>query len=623
MSQAIIQDKQAILRQREGDRLTRYLRVLFGNQRFGFQWTNQQTSYTDGEVIYVIYDVQRPECRPFSPAEQRILRKGHGIHERGHIQYDVLEDYRNWQTNWSSRDRDEWMANEKYPLSWLQFFGNVMMDGRMEHFTSLDHPSTKEYIDFCNYEWTFGIRGEGAGENPITDFRECFMARVLDMTDLDAWLPEPVELVDSIQELIDQGKIDESTETVLDTTTAMMKSVWPTLLEWMDLQNERPNDFDFNDHHSMSEWGNKQDVEENVKRVLAILARAVAEKGESSNPASSAKTEDREEEHKPLSPDFSNIMRMEENQLKKDEEAAAQQLRPYQIRNEEVTIHEHREDRKAYSDQLTITPFDHSNIETYNRIKLKIKPYISPTAKVLSGLLEGSPDAVRRNQRMGRVMVNRAWRVDRLGDTNVFERRAKGTPNRNARLLLLNDCSGSTGSAFPGTTHRIIDEMKKAQILMIEACEKANLPVASYGFTENYHGDGNIIFPFKPYGQLTPIEKGFIGGIDDRWGNRDTISLQWAVNELANYTENVRVLVMLSDGEPCFAENEDYDTMRSIVLQAEKRCIEVLCLYVGPQEARVLDRVRYMYPSRSIIVSNNLAQSLVRHVKRIIRKKRN
>lgn len=107
---------------------------------------------------------------------------------------------------------------------------------------------------------------------------------------------------------------------------------------------------------------------------------------------------------------------------------------------------------------------------------------------------------------------------------------------------------------------------------------------------------------------MTPIEKGFIGGIDDRWGNRDTISLQWAVNKLANYTEDVRVLIMLSDGEPCFAENEDNDTMRSIFLQAETEGIEVLCLYVGPQEPRVLDRVRYMYPSRSIIVSNNSAQ---------------
>jgi hypothetical protein len=605
--------------QREGDRLTRYLRVLFGNQRFGFQWTNQQTSYTDGEVIYVIYEVQRPECRPFSPAEQRILRKGHGIHERGHIQYDVLEDYRNWQTNWSSRDRDQWIANEKYPLSWLQFFGNVMMDGRMEHFTSLDHPSTKEYIDFCNYEWTFGIRGEGVGENPLTDFRDCFMSRALDMTDLDTWLPESVELVDSIQNLIDQGRIDESTEKVLETTTAMMKHVWPTLLEWMNLQNEQPNDFDYSDHHSTSEWGNKQDVEENVRRVLEILARAASEKNESSNP----KSEDQDEENKSSSPDFANITRMEEKQLEKDEEAADQQLAPYQMRNEEVTIHEHREDRKAYSDNITIMPFDHSDIDTYNQIKHEIKPNISPTAKALSGLLEGSLDAVRRNQRMGRVMVNRAWRVDRLGDTNVFERRAKGTPSRNARLLLLTDCSGSTGSKFPGTTHRIIDEMKKAQILLIEACESAHLPVASYGFTEDYDDDGNIIFPFKPYGRMTPIERGYIGGINARFGNQDTISLQWAVNELAYYTEDIRVLVMLSDGEPCFAENEDYDTMRSIVLQAEKRGIEVLCLYVGPQDPRVLDCVRYMYPSRSIIVSNNLAQSLVRHVKRIIRKRRN
>ncbi len=165
--------------------------------------------------------------------------------------------------------------------------------------------------------------------------------------------------------------------------------------------------------------------------------------------------------------------------------------------------------------------------------------------------------------------------------------------------------------------------MKKAQILLIEACEKANIPIASYGFTEQYGAKlKNIIYPFKPYNRFTNIEKGFIGGIESRWGNRDTLSLQWGIDELAKYPEDIRLLIIISDGEPCFNEEENYDTMRFIVKQAEARNIDILCLYVGPQKPDVLDHVRYMYPGRSIIVSKHLAAELTRHVKRIIRRKK-
>ncbi|MBP1931790.1 hypothetical protein [Ammoniphilus resinae] len=636
-----LQTKEEIIKNREGERLARYLRILFGNQKFGFKWSYRETSYTDGKDVYILYELQRPDCRTFTPSELRALRKWHSLHERGHIEYDIISDYANWQREWVSNHRADWVANEKYPLPWLQFFGNVMMDGRMENFTAIDHPTTKEYIEFGNYEWRFGIRGDHAGVDPIYDFRECFMSRALAMTDIDLWTPEAVDLVDSVQDLIEKGRFDDSTQAVLETTTEIIKKVWPTLVEWMDLQSKEPDDFDYSDDHSDSQWGDPQEVEENIKRVLRALLKASAasqsggdqEADESStgsfsdqpNEESEAiepnQTEDPASDNQPSKPDFSSMLRLEEKQLEKDEEEAERELAPYRTKTEEVTVHEHRKDRAAYSSSITIKPYPQMDKGVYDHLYGEIKRHVLPTAKALSGLLEGIPDESRKNQRSGRILASRAWRADKLGDANVFEKRAKGTPGKNARVLILNDCSGSTGSRFQGSSSRIIDEMKKAQVLMVEACDKANLPVASYGFTEDYREE-SIIYPLKPYGRFSSTEKGFIGGVDAMYGNRDTLALQWAVDELARYPEDVRVLIMLSDGEPCFADHEDYDTMRSIVLQAEKRGIEVLCLYVGPQEPRILEVVRQMYPGRSIIVSNNLAKSLTTHVKRIIRKRR-
>jgi hypothetical protein len=631
----VLKDKQTIIKEREGERLARYLRILFGKEKFGFKWSHRETSYTDGKDIYILYELQRPDCRLFTPAELCALRKGHSIHERGHIEYDVIEDYRKWQEEWMSKDRNEWIANEKYPLPWLQYFGNVMMDGRMENFTAIDHPTTKEYFDLGNYEWRFGIRGQHAGENVIFDFRECFMSRALGMTDIDEWTPDSVALVDSIQDLIEIGRMDESTHSVLATTMLIIKKVWPTLIEWMDVQNEDPANFDYQDDHQDSTWGSQDEVEENVKRVLVKVAvRVKADESDESSGGSSSGSDDEEgqdpsesgnddtKENEPSKPDFSKVVRLEEKSMEKDEQEAVDTLGPYSERKQEVTVWEHREDRKSYSSTVKIKPFDEVNEARYDKTYREIKRHVTPTAKALSALLEPVADEERRNQRSGKLKVNRVWRTEALGEANVFDRRKKGTPGKNARILILNDVSGSTSSQFPGTSDRIIDQMRKAQTLLIESCEAANVPVAAYGFTEEYGDYSTVIYPFKPYGRFTHVEKGFIGGMDSRWGNRDTLALQWAVDELAKYPEDVRLLIMLSDGEPCFEDGETYDTMRSIVQQAEKRGIDILCLYVGPQYANVIDRVHYMYPGKSIVVSKHMTRELTRHVKRIIRKRK-
>ncbi|MDQ0255522.1 hypothetical protein J2S74_002904 [Evansella vedderi] len=661
MTVPAVKDKQLLIKEREGERLNRYLKILFGKEKFGFKWSNKETSYTDGKDVYILYELQRPDCRPFTVPELRALRKGHAVHERGHIEYDIIDHYVEWQIDWSSKDKNDWLDNDKYPVQWLQFFGNTMMDGRLENFIALDHPTTKDYLDFNNYDWRFGIRGQYADENQIHDFRECFMSRALGMTDIEDWSPNAVELVDSVQDFIEQGRNDESTKSVLETTLTIIRKVWPTLLEWMDLQGEEPDDFEYENEHQDSQWGEKEEVEENIKRVMRILGRATESDDESDGKAGSSEEDDSpeenssgsgsssseddndkeqedsdtsssndesgedEEDEQPSKPDFSTMLRQEEKQQEKDEQEAEEETAPYQKREEEVEIDEIGP-LKAFSDKVSVEPYPRYSLERYNRIKSEVKRKINATSSALSQLLDPTPDEKRRNQRSGRLKASRVWRTDKLGDPSVFDRRKKGTPAKNARALVLNDISGSTSNQFNSSSSRIIDEMRKAQILMVEACEKANLPVASYGFTEEFSCSSgttaNKIYPFKPYGRFTNTEKGFIGGIEPEMGNRDTVSLQWAVNELSNHDEDIRLLIMISDGLPCFSGGENRDTMRHIVQQAEKQGIDVLCLYVGPQDQRIIDEVQYMYPGRSIIVSNHLSRELSRHVKRVIRQRR-
>jgi hypothetical protein len=207
---------------------------------------------------------------------------------------------------------------------------------------------------------------------------------------------------------------------------------------------------------------------------------------------------------------------------------------------------------------------------------------------------------------------------------------------------VLEDCSGSTGGDFVAGIKRI-EAMKKAIVLLSEATQVAKIPTAVYAFTDSSYVQesngpiqfpvprnnpvppstikrGSIIFPLKPFGKLTNVEKGFIGGLEPQDGNRDTIALQWAVDELKRYRESIRLLIVISDGQPNFGPNEDENTMKSIVQQAQRDGIDVLCLFIGPEYS--FGTVKKMYPGGAIFVSQNLARDLSQNVMQIIKRRR-
>lgn len=652
----LMKNREEIIKEREKDRLKRLIRVMFSSKEYPLEWTYGQTSYTDGKTLYIKHDIQTPHHREFTKAEQATLRKAHGLHERGHCEYDYIPAYADWKREHRTTLKSEWESNLKYPLSWLEFFGNMSLDGRMERLVMLDHPSTVPYLNFSNYEWRFGVRGEQAGESKLWDFRECFASRVLGMTDVEEWDKEAVELVNSVQSKIRQARGEETTFSCLNVVTSIIREVWPTLLEWMDDADETAEDFQariFIDSHEEgeTEWGKQEEVEENVKRVLARIKKEGSTPSNSSQSGekpeevaeeqSSTEGElDEEKQANPLEEDsfitaghkqnnsseqdeesapdegYSCAVQQEEKNLSKDEKELDEQLGDYQKREVEVEIDpSKRLERTRYSEMVVVEPYRDDNLQRYKEAYQIVKRYINPTARTLQDLLAPQADAVRKNQRRGKVMTNRIWRAESLGETTVFERRTKGIPAKDARFLLNWDISGSTYE--PYGNHRIVDEMRQAAILLTEACERIKLPAAVYGYTEYSHTTQHI---FKPFGRFTDLERATIGGVEPESGNRDTLSLQWAINQMEQYDEDIRLIVMMSDGLPVFNRNEDKDTMRDLVLQAEKKGIDVLCLFVG--SPRLASEVHYMYPGRAIVVSNNLSRELSRQVKRIIRKRR-
>lgn len=589
-----------IIKQREKDRLMRLLHVLFGGKKFGFEWTTQQTSFTDGKCIWVKYDVQTPYHREFSEGEKRLLRRWFALHERGHIEYDCLEDYFDWQRSLLSNSTEEILENEKYPLAWLCFFGNVAMDGRMENLVLLRTPANKSCADLANYERRFGVRGEKAGEDALEDFRDCFMHRFLGMTDIPTWHADAINLVDSIQERIEDARMAPSTKECLVKTTLLIKEIWPTLLEWMNHDEKQihhcPLPQTFHLAEETEKWGTREATTQKAADILTKVNQPLRDEVEP-NLSHAIAQEARA---------FENLL----NEINEEEQA-------FEERNEKVTIpgKQERDD-----DCIQIMEPSSRNLAKYQRIALRFKGEIGGVSKVLQQLLEGSPDRVRQNQRSGRLQVNRVWKATKCDNANVFKKMEKGSPAKGAVIYTVFDNSGSTNGV-------IIEQMIKAGVLLTESLQKANIPHRSFAFQEQFHEERkmfiNNVYPLKPSERLTNREKSYIGGMKSNGGNRDTVVLQWTVNKLAKqHSEDFKLLIMISDGLPVFSTEESKDTMRAIVRDAAKKGIDVLCLFIGNHDEDTIQTVQYMYPAGAIIVKDNLAQELQKHVKRIIRQRR-
>ena len=298
------------LKELEGKRLYRSLRFLFNKRGYQFHWTNADTSYFDGKDIHVIYDVQRPHLKEFTDAECRIIRQGHAYHEVGHFLYDYLPDYQNWLKDNGTNDKKQWSTDwtthKKYPKSWLQFFGNFGLDGRMERLLKLSFAVTEVCLDFTNYFWTFQDGYEtNLGTSPLQDFRTLYGLRCLGMSEPTNWHPDAAALIDSQQSLLENFRTASNTKDCLTIISEIMENVWPTLLEWFEQEKEEPTDNpnQFSNDMIQGSWGvSAEEIEQNAKAVPGAEGNS-----------------------KPERPSFTKLIKKNKKALQQDNETVAQE----------------------------------------------------------------------------------------------------------------------------------------------------------------------------------------------------------------------------------------------------------------------------------------------------------
>lgn len=582
----------SILKERERVRLKRTVNAVFPFRKYELFWSDKDYSYYDGVNLFTHYEIR--SCDPahpgYSEVELRILRMAHSFHERGHMEFDNITDYNHFLKENSSPNKEDWEESiGKYPIELLRWHANWIVDGRMLNLTEMKYPYTKSYLDFDHQFWK---TTHPTHTNIVDEYHTSFARRCLGMNDEPSISDDVIHLLNSVQPYFDQARIALSTYDCLSTFKEMFKLIWPTLLKWHKEENiaiDAAVSRQEVHRHDDSIW---ESVQMNANELAELLAG-----------------------HKPDQESqlaFDDLINKIKREIVKDEEQGMpiiEGLTPQMI---EIQI---STKKQAYSDSVRILPFESSDLTAYNQLAESVRPQTFSTIKSLKTLLQPVDDQTLSRQRSGKLNPSQIWRGVTHQDITFFTRNLNGEPTKGVRLGIMADISGSTQSNFNASS-TVIHEIKKCLVMIAEATNKLGIPTCMYAFTET---DTTDIYPLKPFNGLTVQEKSWIGGLAPRSGNRDTLALQYLIDQLIPYpSEEIKVIFIISDGQPCFTSNENETTILDIVKQAEKKGIYTICLYCGPDDQRILNLVKFMYPGGAIHVTSDMSQQLTKRLKRII-----
>ena len=214
----------------------------------------------------------------------------------------------------------------------------------------------------------------------------------------------------------------------------------------------------------------------------------------------------------------------------------------------------------------------------------------------LSGLLMGkrlNARALVRND--GRCFYN-----NRLPD---------GTPKLAVAVLV--DESGSMGSL-----DRAI-HARAAAIVVYDFCAALGIPVEIYGHTEW----GSVeLYAYAEFGSFDGKDRYRLMDIRARGGNRDGAALRFVAERLMKRGEQIRLLILISDGQPCadgyFGTEAEAD-LRGIKLEYKRKGITLFAAAIGDDKPNIerIYKDGFLDITDITRLPSNLTALIIRYIK--------
>lgn len=214
-------------------------------------------------------------------------------------------------------------------------------------------------------------------------------------------------------------------------------------------------------------------------------------------------------------------------------------------------------------------------------------PLLSIAKKLRKTLVQKLNDQQRGGKQTGLTMGRRldAHALCR-NDGKIFYRNT--LPNETPRLSvgLLLDESGSMSSGDRCTYARA------AAIILYDFCQSLDIPIMIYGHTTGYSADVDL-YSYAEFEEIDHDDRYRLMDISARGCNRDGAALRFVAEQLSKRTEDYRILILVSDGQPFdygYSGTAAEEDLRGIRQEYRRRGILFVAAGIG-DDKEVLERI--------------------------------
>ncbi len=260
----------------------------------------------------------------------------------------------------------------------------------------------------------------------------------------------------------------------------------------------------------------------------------------------------------------------------------------------------------------------HRISEAYESLRMQYddisQPLLAISKQLQRSLVQKLKDQQRGGKQTGLVMGRRldAHALCR-NDGKVFYK--NNLPNEIPRISvgLLLDESGSMSCGHRATYARA------AAIILYDFCHSLNIPIMIYGHSCEY-GSAVELYSYAEFDSIDNDDKYRLMDIAARGCNRDGAPLRFVAKQLSKRPEEVRILILVSDGQPSapgYGGTAAEEDLRGIKQEYKRKGILFVAAAIG-EDKQNIERI-YGDSFLDITDLNELPVKLTNVIKRFLR----
>ena len=241
-------------------------------------------------------------------------------------------------------------------------------------------------------------------------------------------------------------------------------------------------------------------------------------------------------------------------------------------------------------------------------------PLLNISRQLQRSLIQKLKDQQRGGKQTGLVMGRRldAHALCR-NDGKVFYK--NNLPNEIPRISvgLLLDESGSMSCGDRSTYAR------SAAIILYDFCQSLNIPIMVYGHSTSW-SRGVDLYSYAEFDSIDKNDKYRLMDISARGSNRDGAALRFVAEQLSKRDEEVRILILVSDGQPAdcgYSGTAAEEDLRGIKQEYKRKGLLFVAAAIGDDKQNI-ERI-YGDSFLDITDLNQLPVKLTAIIKRFMR----